>query len=101
MEPKAGGGGSFIVPFGTEALAEEVVGKFTGLGYSIHTFADAKVYPTIVCMGGEVVFGYELSGNVLEVNADILGAIEACAQVEVLYVKAHKAFTFTGEDDIN
>ena len=39
-------------------------------------------------MGGDIVFGYEILGNVLEVNADILGAIEGCAQVEVLYFKA-------------
>ena len=32
MNPKAGGGGGFIVSFISEALAEEVVGKFTGLG---------------------------------------------------------------------
>ena len=41
------------------------------------------------------------SGGVLEVNADILGAIEGCAQVEVLDVKAHKACAFAGEDAIN
>ena len=32
MESKVQGGGGFIVPFGIEALVEEVVGKFTGLG---------------------------------------------------------------------
>ena len=32
MEPKSGGSGGSIVPFGSEALAEEVVGKFTVLG---------------------------------------------------------------------
>ena len=32
LKPKAGGGGGFIVSFISEALAEEVVGKFTGLG---------------------------------------------------------------------
>ena len=100
VEPKAEGGGGFIVPFGIEALAEEVVGKFSSQGESIHTFTDAKVYPTIACMGGEVVFGYELFGNVLEVNADILGAIKGCAKVEVLYVKAHKACAFMVEDYI-
>ena len=52
-------------------------------------------------MGGDIVFGYEILGNVLEVNADILGAIKGCAQVEVLYVKAHKACAFAGEDSIN
>ena len=52
-------------------------------------------------MGGEVVFGYELLGNVLEVNADILGVIEGCAQVEVIYVKAHKLCAFAGEYSIN
>ena len=57
---RPGGGGGFTVPFGTEALAEEVVGTFTGLGYPIDTFADAKLHPTIMCIGGEVVFGYEL-----------------------------------------
>ena len=32
VEPKAGGGGGFILSFGIKVLAEEVVGKFTGLG---------------------------------------------------------------------
>ena len=32
MEPKDGGSGGFIVPFGSKALAEEVVGDFTVLG---------------------------------------------------------------------
>ena len=57
---------------------EEVVGKFTGLGQSIDAFADAKVHPTITCIGGEVVFSYELLGGVLEVNAGICGLIEGC-----------------------
>ena len=79
MKPKAWGGGGFIVSFVSKALAEEDVGKFTGLGYSIDAFADAKSYPTIPCKGDEVVFRYELLGNILEVNAGILGAIERCA----------------------
>ena len=101
MDPKAGGGGGFIVYFGSKALAEEVVGKFTSLGYYIDTSADAKVHPTITCIGGEVVFSYELLGDVLEVNAGILGAIEGCSQVKFIYVKAHKACTFAGEEAIN
>ena len=40
-------------------------------------------------------------GVVLEVNADILGAIEGCAQVEVIYVKAQKVCAFAGEDTID
>ena len=101
MEPKAGGGGGFIVLFGSKALADEVVGKFTRLEYSIDTFADAKIHPTITCVGGEVVFGYELLGDLLEVNAGILGAIGVCAQVKFIYVKANKACNFAGEDAIN
>ena len=76
MDPKAGGGCGFIVPFGIEALVEKVIGEFTGMGNSIHTFVDAKVYPTIMCIGGEVVFGYELLGDFLEVNVYILWAIK-------------------------
>ena len=60
-------------------LAGEVVGKFTGLGESIDTFAGAKVHPTITCIGGEVLFSYELLGGILEVNAGILGSIDGCA----------------------
>ena len=44
---------------------EEVVGKFTGLGYSIDIFADAKGYPTITCIGVEVLFRYKLLRGVL------------------------------------
>ena len=100
MEPKSGGGGSFIAPFGSLALVEEAVGEFTSLGYSIDTFADAKVHPTIICIGGEIVFGYELLGGVLEMNTGILGAIEGCTQVKFLHFKAHKACAFTGDDAI-
>ena len=78
MDPKSGGGGGFIVSFVSEALAEEVIGKFTGLGYSIDTFADAKLHPNIMCICGKVVFSYELLGVVLELNVGILGAIEGC-----------------------
>ena len=101
MEPKAGGGGGSIVPYGSEALAEEVVGKFTGLGQSIDTFAAVKVQPTITCIVDEVILGYKLVGGVLEVNSGILGAIKLCAQVIVLYFKAHKMCAFAGEDAIN
>ena len=101
VNPKAGGGGSFIVSFVIQPLAEEVISKFTGLGQSIGTFADAKVCPTITCIGGEVVFSYELIGDVLEVNVGIIGMIEGCAQVKVLDVKAHKACIFVGQDAIN
>ena len=31
----------------------------------------------------------------------ILGAIEGCAQVKFIDVKAHKMCTFVGEDNIN
>ena len=65
VEPKVECGGGFIVSFGSKALAEEVVGKFTDLGYSIDTFANAKVHPTITCIGGEILFSYELLGGVL------------------------------------
>ena len=79
VNPNAGGGGGFILSFVSEALAEEVVGKFTGLGYSVDTFADAKLYPTITCIDSEFIFSYELLWDVLEVYARILGAIEECA----------------------
>ena len=34
-------------------------------------------------------------------NAGILREIEGCAQVEVIYVKAHKAYAFAVEGAIN
>ena len=101
MDPKAGGGGGFIVPFGIKALVEEVVGKFTVLGSSIDTQEDIKLHPTIMCIGGEVVFGYELLWDVLEVNGGILGEIEGCAQVKFLCVKAHKVCAFAEEYTID
>ena len=45
------------------------------MGYSIDTQEDIKLHPTIMCIGGEVVFGYELLWDVLEVNGGILGEI--------------------------
>ena len=101
VKPKACGGGGFIVYFVIQALAEEFFGKFTGMGQSIDTFVGVKLYPTIPCIGGEVVFGYQLLGDVLEVNAGIFGVIEGCDQVKVLDVKAHKASTLAGQDAIN
>ena len=55
-----------------------------------------KVYPTIPCIGGEVVFRYKFLGDVLEVNSGILGAIEGCAEVKNLDIKAHEVCTFEG-----
>ena len=79
MHPKAWGDGGFILSFVCYVLAYEVVGKFTGLGQSIYTFVDVKVYPNIPCIGSEVVFRYKLLGDVLEANVGILGTIKGCA----------------------
>ena len=51
---------------------------------------NAKVHPTITCIGGEVVFSYELLGDVVEVDAGIIGAIEGFAQVKRIISKHTK-----------
>ena len=48
VAPNVRSGGGMVVTCRIEAHFEELVGKHASLGYSIYTFADYEVYPTIV-----------------------------------------------------
>ena len=64
VAPEARSDVGLIVPLGVESLSEEVVGELTGLGETVHTFSNFKVYPAILGKLNEVVLSDEFVGDV-------------------------------------
>ncbi len=76
----------FVVTFGLEADAKEIVGQDACLGKTIPSLANFKVDPTITILTGEIVFFNELCRYVRNLDADIFRVGHGSVKVEVLQV---------------
>ena len=83
-----------VVSAFAEAFFEEIVGEYAGLGEAVDATTDLEVHPAVVGYGGEVVFGDELVGNVVDFDADVFIAVEWGAEVEVFDVETGKLAFF-------
>ena len=68
---------------------------------SINVIADFKVDPTVdMDRVHEVLLFDGLFGYIAQFDADILGAVQRCLEVEIFNVKSDKLGAFTGKDDV-
>ncbi len=83
-----------------EAFGEEVIGKFAGLFESINAFVNFRVYPSVVIVVREVVFGDEFLRDGVDLDTDVFGSVEQCAKIEVRDIIACKSCILCGEDAV-
>ena len=71
MLPEARSGGALVVASNVEAFFEKFVGEHSGLKESIDATSDFEVDPTVVNVGGKVVFFDKFVGDVGELDFDV------------------------------
>ncbi len=57
---------------------------------AVDAFVNFEVYPSVMREGTEVGFINKLLGDVADLDPDVFGLVQRCAQVEVGDVKASK-----------
>ena len=87
--PKPGCVTAFVVAVGSEALAEKVVGKDSGLGKAVHTFSYFCIYPSVGDKLMKIVFSLNFRRDVVDVEADVFIGWKGCAEVKVANIHAH------------
>jgi hypothetical protein len=88
--PKTRGGGCLVVVKIGKAVSEEVVGKDTCLGETVHTTAHFKVDPGVVGNLIELVLVAGFLGDVRKLDADVLWPVKRGVEIEVLEVHGGK-----------
>ena len=86
VPPQSWNGGCFVVPLCFQAFAEEVVGQDASLWQAIASAVDFEVDPAILITSLEVVFVAEFGWDVGDFDANVLGVLHWCVQVEVFQV---------------
>jgi hypothetical protein len=100
VAPETRSGSRFVVTFGLEAGAKEIVGQDACLGKTITSLANFKVDPTITILTGEVVFFNELRRYVRDLDADVFRVGHGSVKVEILQVDGAEPCTLPGEDAV-
>jgi hypothetical protein len=95
VAPESRGGSRFVVAFGFEASAKQIVGQDTSLGKTITSLANFKVDPTIPILTGEILFFNELRRNVQDLDADVFRVRHGSVEVEFFQVNRAKPCPFS------
>ncbi len=94
VPPETRSGSRFVVSFGFEVGAKNIVGQDACLGKTITSLANFKVDPTIPILTGEIVFFNELRRNIRDLDADVFRVGHGLVKVEVLQVDKAKPCPF-------
>ena len=84
---------ALVEPLCCWVFLRELIGKYAGLGKSVHPFLNLNVYPTILCQQVmEIVFDDDFVGNDVkaETHVHILGVQHGSVEIKVGQVDPKK-----------
>ena len=67
------------------------------MGGSVASLNDFEVYPSVMCIQGEIIFIYKLLWNVFKADSDIICSVYRRGQVRIADAKSNKARMAAGE----
>ena len=70
VAPKSWRGSRFVVSIVVKACAELFIGQLARLGGPVASLDNIEVYPSIMCIWGEIIFVYKLLWNVFKADLD-------------------------------
>ncbi len=98
VAPEPGGGDCLVVVEFGKVVLEELVGKDACLGETVHSLAHLKVDPEVTGKLVELVLVDEFSGDVCQLDVDVLWPVEQGVEIEILEVHGGKPGITLGEN---